>query len=146
MPTSSTTAKLLPKRRTAILRRTLGLLALAGLLALPQAASAQDRQGRGGDRVELRIDALRQAAALTDAQVADVRALFEAQAANRPAPGARRSSSPQDRAAMQAERAGREAEMDRQIEALLTPEQVARYRTWRESQPRGRGGRGGDSR
>jgi len=146
MPNVSTTAKTLPKRKAAILRRTLGLVALVGLLALPQAASAQSRDARGGDRLEQRIDALRQAVALTDAQAADVRALFQAQAANRPAPGARRSSSPDDRAAMQAERAGRETETDRQIEALLTADQVERYRTWRASQSRDRAGRRGGSR
>ena len=65
------------------LRRVLGTLALLGLFALPQAASAQSRAPRGdGDRVEQRVAQLDQALDLTDAQASRLRALFEAQEAN----------------------------------------------------------------
>ena len=132
MTTLSKTTWTFPQRKAVAIRRALGMLALVGLFALPQAASAQSRDQRGeGDRVERQITHLDQALDLTSAQATRLRALFQAQEANRPAQGARRSGSPDDRAAMQAQRQAQRAEMDRQIEAVLTPAQVQRFRALR---------------
>ena len=132
MTTISKTTQTFPQRKAVAIRRALGMLALVGLFALPQAASAQSRDQRGdGDRVERQITHLDEALDLTGAQATRLRALFQAQEANRPAPGARRSGSPDDRAAMQAQRQAQRAEMDRQIEAVLTPAQVQRFRALR---------------
>ena len=68
---------------------------------------------------------------LTDEQAVEVRALLEAEAAARPERGARGSG---DREAMRARRAERRAETNRQIEALLAPDQIERFRTWTETQ------------
>ena len=123
-------------QRNATRLRILGTAALllTGLLALPTVASAQDR---GGDRFEQRIESLRETLDLSDAQAEDVRALFEAERANRPARGERGAG---DREARRAEMAERRAEMERQLADILTPEQMDAYRTWRdENRPRRRG-------
>lgn len=137
-------------QKTRALRRALGTaaVALVGLLALPQAAEAQSRDGRGdGDRVERRVAQLDEALDLSDRQASQLRALFEAQEADRPARGERRSGSPEDREAMRAEREARRAEMDRQIADVLTPAQLERYQALREARPSERGGgRRGDGR
>ena len=146
---TSQTRKTPTKRKTRTLRRALGTAAvtLVGLLALPQAAEAQSRDGRGdGDRVEHRVAQLDEALDLTDTQASQLRALFEAQEADRPARGERRSGSG-DREAMRAEREAHRAEMDRQIAAVLTSAQMERYRALREARPSERGGgRRGDGR
>ena len=144
----SQTKKTAPQRKASALRRGLGIVAVAlvGLLALPQAASAQSRAPRGdGDRVEQRVAQLDEALDLNDRQASQLRALFEAQEANRPAPGARRSGSPDDREAMRAEREAQRAEMDRQLAVILTPAQMERYRSLQTSRPP-RGGQRGDGR
>ena len=95
---TSQTRKTAPQR-TARLRRILGTaaVALVGLLGLPQAADAQTRGQRAdGDRVERHLAELDQALDLSDRQAAQLRALFEAQEADRPARGERRSGSPDD--------------------------------------------------
>ena len=117
------------------------------MLTLPLSARAQSQPTRdGGDRTEQRLDELRQTLDLTDAQTAELRTVFQAQAADRPARGERRSGGPADRDARRAQMQQRRAETERQIEAILTPAQMERYRAWRASQPQ-RGGRGrrGDS-
>ena len=132
-------------QKTRALRRALGTaaVALVGLLALPQAAEAQSRDGRGdGDRVERRVAQLDEALDLSDRQASQLRALFEAQEADRPGRGERRSG---DREAMSAEREARRAETDRQIAAVLTPAQMERYRALRQARPSERG-RSGDGR
>lgn len=129
--------------RPATIRRTLGLaaVAFACLIALPQGAEAQTRAPRGdGDRTEQRVTQLDEALGLSDAQAAQLRTLFAAQEANRPAPDARGASG--DREAGRAQREAQRAEMDRQVEALLTPAQVERYRALQASRPQ-RGPRGG---
>jgi Spy/CpxP family protein refolding chaperone len=131
-------------RRKAALRRLLATaaLTLAGLLALPTTASAQDRSPE--DRVEDRVESLRDALSLSDAQTAEVRALFEAEMAARPPRGERGSV---DREARRAQMAQRRAEMEHRLADILTPEQMEAFRTWQqENRPRrgGRGGRGGN--
>ncbi|PAP78498.1 hypothetical protein [Rubrivirga marina] len=126
-------------RRKATLRRTLGTaaLVLTGLLLLPSTASAQDRSTE--DRIERRVESLRDALDLTDDQAAEVRALFETESLDRPPRGERGSG---DREARRTARAERRAEIDRQLAEILTPEQMDAYQTWREeNQPR-RGRRG----
>ncbi len=49
MPRISQTQKTAPLRKAVVVRRALGVFALAGLFALPQTAQAQDRGPRGGD-------------------------------------------------------------------------------------------------
>ncbi len=73
-----------------------------------------------------------------------LRAVFEAQEADRPAPGTRRSGSPDDREAMRAQRETQRAEMQRQIAAVLTPAQMERYESLRAARDgqRGDGQRG----
>ncbi|MDT7858396.1 Spy/CpxP family protein refolding chaperone [Rubrivirga sp. S365] len=136
------------RQRTAVtLRRALGTaaVALAGLLALPQAAEAQTRGPRGdGDRTEQRVAHLDEALDLSDAQATQLRTLFEAQKAGRPERGERDSA---DREATRAQREARRAEMDRQIGAVLTPAQLERYQALRASREGRRGdGRRGDGR
>lgn len=115
-------------------RLGIAVVALGGLLALSTPASAQSRAPRGdGDRVEQRVAQLDEALDLTDAQASQLRALFEAQEANRPSSGARRGGSPADREAVRAEREAQRAESDRRVEAILTPAQVERYRSLRAS-------------
>ena len=130
--------------RPATLCRSLALIAFAlvCLLALPQDAQAQTRAPRGdGDRTEQRVTRLDEALGLSDVQAAQLRMLFAAQEANRPAPGARGAST--DREAGRAQREAQRAEMDRQVEALLTPAQVERYRALQASRQQ-RGGQRGD--
>ncbi len=101
--------------------------------------------------MERQLTEMRAAVDLSDAQVTRIRAVL---AANRPASGRAQGGRAQggraqgggrpagDRAAMDARR----AESERQIEAVLTPAQVERYRAWRaaqQSQRRSR--RGGDA-
>ncbi len=130
------------QRNASTLRRGLRVaaVALVGLLTLPTSASAQTRPPRSdGDRADQYAAELAEALNLDDAQASRLRALFEAQEANRPSPGARRGGSPDNREAVRAEREAQRAEMDRQVEAILTPAQVERYRSLRTSrQPRGR--------
>ena len=137
---TSQTRKTAPQRKAA-LRRALGTaavaVALVGLLALPSAAEAQTR---GGDP-EQRVERLDEALDLTDAQAAELLALFEAQAATRPA----RSSERPDRAEMRAERQARRTEMDRRIAAVLTPAQLERYQALQAERGQ-RPGRRGDGR
>lgn len=75
------------------------------------------------DRIEHRVEVLRQAVDLTDDQAAEVRRLFHLQAAER-------YERTGDREAHRARMAERHAEMSRSIEALLTPEQAVRFRAW----------------
>lgn len=124
--------------RKATLRRTLGTAALllVGLLTLPTAASAQGR----ADRFEQRIESLLDALDLSDAQADEVRALFDAERATRPA---RDERGPGDREARRAARTERRAEMERQLGEILTPEQMETYRTWRDATRPRDGRRGG---
>ena len=145
--------------------RTLSALALLGLLSVSTAACSQSRDAaepapaeargaRGGDpgaRLDRQMASLREAVDLTDAQAEEIRAIFEAQAAERPRRGARgqrgggRASG--DRAAMREAMQARRAEIQRQIEALLTPEQTEAFRAWSAEQAeRRRGRRGGRDR
>ena len=138
--TSQTRAR---QRKPATLRRALGAVALVGVLALPQAAGAQTRAPRGdGDRTEQRVAQLDEALGLSDAQASQLRAVFAAQQADRPARAERGSG---DLEAMRAQRQARQAEMDRQIAAILTPAQLERYQALRASREaqRGDGQRGG---
>ncbi len=138
MPTTSL-AQATYDRRKATLRRLLGTaaLVLAGLLALP-AASAQSRAPE--DRIERRVESLRDALDLSDAQAAEVRALFEAEAASRPPRGSRGAGAREARRAQMAER---RADLERQLAEVLTPAQLDAYRTWQEENPPRRGRRGG---
>lgn len=131
-----------PRTPLAMTPSPLRTLALLATLSLSVSACAQSQPTRdGGDRAEQRLDELRQTLDLTDAQTAELRAVFQAQAADRPARGERRSGGPADRDARRAQMQQRRAETERQIEAILTPAQMERYRAWRASQPQ-RGGRG----
>ena len=135
-------------RRRTTRRRTLAM-ALVALFALPQVTEAQTRAPRGdGDRTEQRVTQLDEALGLSDAQTSQLRALFEAQKSNRPTLSARGNTSSGDREDGRAQREAQRAEMDRQVEALLTPAQVERYRALQASRPsRGpRGGQCGDGR
>lgn len=125
----------------------LRVLTLLATLAVSLSACAQSQPTHdSGDRAEQRLDELRQALDLTDAQTAELRAVFQAQATDRPARGERRSGGPADRDARRAQMQQRRAETERQIESILTPAQMERYRAWRASQPqRGDRGRRGDS-
>ncbi|GAB5535373.1 MAG: hypothetical protein Rubg2KO_16220 [Rubricoccaceae bacterium] len=117
-------------------RRALGVLALIGVLALPQVASAQSR-GQRGDVVE-RVAELDKVLDLTDTQAAQLRAVFEAEQAART--GRRRSAAARE--ARRAQGQERRAEMLRQIEEILTPAQLERYQAWRASQVRDNARRG----
>ncbi|MEM6326010.1 MAG: hypothetical protein AAF791_02730 [Bacteroidota bacterium] len=125
--------------------RILGAAALLfiGTLALASSASAQGRGAQDpAERIARQIQSLDEALDLTDEQATQIRALFEAEAAERPARGARGSG---DREAMRAQRAEQRAEMNRRIEALLSPQQVERFRAWTETQRDRRGRRGSGS-
>ena len=103
MTTLSKTTQTFPQRKAVAIRRALGMLALVGLFALPQAASAQSRDQRGdGDRVERQITHLDHGT-LTAAQATRLRARLNAQQASRPAPSALR---PDSRAVTQRQRSG----------------------------------------
>ena len=121
-------------RKTAALRRVVGagVLVIAGLLALPQAADAQTR---GADRVERQVERLTEALDLSDAQAVELRALFEAQAADRPARSERGRA---EREARRAQVRERRAEAVRQIEAILSPDQVERFHALRAERRDGR--------
>ncbi len=147
-------------------RRTFGLvalIALVGFLGISLSACAQTSaptsasRPAGSDRMERQLTEMRAAVDLTDAQVTRIRAVL---AANRPAGGrgqgaGRRDDGRQGRGRPTGDRsamAERRAESERQIEAVLTPAQVERYRAWRATQrsqrrggPGRDGGRNGDS-
>ena len=137
MPRISQTQKTAPLRKAVVVRRALGVFALAGLFALPQTAQAQDRGPRGGDP-EQRVAQLDEALDLSAQQESQLLALFEAQDANQPARGERRSG---DREAMRAQREAQRAELERQLADVLTPAQMERYQALQEAQ-QGRGRRG----
>ena len=130
--------------------RTLAV-ALIGLVSLSTAAcsSSQDaaepapsevraRTGDPSERLDRQMASLRDAVDLTDAQAEEIRAILETQAAERPRRGARTQrgggQASGDRAAMREAMQARRAEVQRQIEALLTPEQVADFRAWSAEQ------------
>ena len=140
-------------------RSALAPLALAGFLCAtlpacaqspepaPQQRAARGQDGPGGDlaaRLDRQMASLDEALDLTSRQEAQVRALLEARAADRPARGARSRQASGDREALRAERQAQREATNREIEALLTPAQVARFRAWQESQrENARGRRGG---
>ena len=124
-------------RRKAALRRLVGTALLALVVALPQAASAQRLSPE--ERIERRVEALADALDLSDAQALEVRAILEADLADRPPRGARGSG---DRAARREQMEARRAETDAQIEAVLTEAQVEAYRAWRDENAGRRGPRG----
>lgn len=105
----------------------------------PQRAAARGGQ-RGGQRgavVEAQLASMRTAVGLSDEQAARVRTILEAQVADRPARGAGG-----DREAVRAQMQERRARALAEVEAVLTPDQVERYRSWQAAQ-RAEGGRGG---
>lgn len=113
----------------AAMTRLLLLALTVALLSFAPEAFAQrvDRT----DRIERRVEVLREAIDLTDEQAAEVRRLFHVQAAER-------YEHTGDREAHRARMAERHAELSRRIEALLTPEQAQRFRAWREEHKRDR--------
>ena len=135
-------------------RGTVGALLLAGTLALPAcASSAQTPEGRTeqrGDRLERQVAAIHDAVGLSDQQTSQIRTLLEARSADMRGPrgsGQRGSGQTGQQGAGRPpqndpQRAERMAETERQIEAVMTPEQVTRYRAWRETQRSQRGARG----
>ncbi len=140
------------------LRRTLAPLALIGLLFVtlpacaqslepaPQQRAARGQGGPGGDpaeRLDRQMASLDEAVDLTSRQETQVRALLEEQAANRPERGARGSG---DREARRAQQQAQREAMNSKIEALLTPEQVTRFRAWSEAQRENQRGRRGGRR
>ena len=114
------------------------LTALAAmLLGLSLAACASSRDASAADeRVERQLAALDEAVDLTDAQAERVRAILVASEADRPSSPPRGGRGGQGGPPPGGDRGAHQAEVDRQIEALLTDDQVARYREWRASQPR----------
>lgn len=122
-PTSSSAAAAAPARAAA------GGAAARG--------AGQRGAGQRGAGVEEQLASLRTAVGLTDEQAAQVRTILEAQQANRPTRGAGG-----DREAMRAQMQERRARTQAEIEAVLTPEQVERFRTWSAAQ-RPQGGRRG---
>ncbi len=123
--------------------RLVGTLAITLFLLIVGCSSSRDA-APASDRVVRQLAAIDQAVDLTDEQSARIRDLLTAAEADRPAQPQRgqqgqRSARGDD---PRAEQQSRQAETDRLIEAVLTPDQVERYRTWRAAQPqRGRGER-----
>lgn len=124
-------------------RRTRAVLALALLsLSLTACSSSRDSARGGDDRIETRLASINEAVALTEAQTVRIRAILTAQAADRPSgpppQGGGQGQGGQGRGGQgrggQGGGADRQAEMDRQIEAVLTGDQIEQYRTWRASQ------------
>ncbi len=124
--------------------RLVGTLAATLFLLIVGCSSSRDAAPTS-DRVVRQLAAIDQAVDLTDEQSARIRDLLAAAEADRPSgppQGERGGQGRQGGGEPRGDRQARQAETDRLIEAVLTPDQVERYRTWRAAQPqRGRGER-----
>ncbi|WP_412061276.1 hypothetical protein [Rubrivirga sp. IMCC45206] len=107
---------------------------LSALLALGACASSADT-ARDDDRIAQTLASIDTAVDLTDAQSQRVREILVAQEANRPSRPSRGGQGGQAGPPRGGDRDAQRAEVDRQIEAVLTDDQVAAFRTWRASQP-----------
>ena len=106
---------------------------LLALLFLSACASSADT-ARDEDRVARTLASMDEALDLTDRQAEQVRGILVAQEARRP-PGPSRGGQGEQGGPPRGDRDAQRAEADRQIEAVLTPEQVDLFRTWRAAQP-----------
>lgn len=131
------------------IRRVLVLAAL--LLPVAACSSSKDTadsdDAQSSDRVEQQLAAIDQAVGLTDDQALRIREILDAAEAARPTgpPSGGRRGGRAGGANARGGREARQADLDRQIEATLTEEQVEAYRAWRaaQPQPQRRGGRRG---
>ena len=108
-----------------------------GLLVVSACASTSQSESPDGERIAEQLASMDAALDLTDDQTVRIRSILEAQAADRPArpPRGAQGTGGRPGGDRGAGRQAQQAETDRQIEAVLRPEQISAYRTWRSSQP-----------
>ena len=109
------------------------LVALAAVLLPLAGCSSSKEASSDDDRLTRQLEAIDEAVDLSDEQANRVRAILVAEEAERPSgpPPRGQAGGGDPRGAREARR----AETDRLIEAVLTDEQIERYRAWRASQP-----------
>ncbi len=113
------------------------LSVFSALIVLAGCASSSDapRERGGDDRVAQTLASLDDALDLTDAQTDRIRTILVAQETARPSGPPRGGQGGQGGPPRDADRDTQRAEVDRQIEAVLTEAQLAAFREWRAAQP-----------